>query len=95
MSNEMTKEEILKTLEPLFEKAQKEGLWFFCNYQSLWFSPAELRIKHQEGKLVWGVVNWTLRNPNEHIKELEDELERQEKNIKSEILRFKARMIEA
>ena len=94
MSNEMTKEEVLKTLEPLFEKAQKEGLWFFGNYQSLWFSPAELRTKHQEGKFIWGAVNWILRNPNEYIEELEDELERREKNITSEILRVKARMVE-
>lgn len=63
--------EILRSLEPLFAEAQQTGKWFYCNYQGLWFSPAELKTEHGRGKFVWGVENWTLRDPKERLDELE------------------------
>lgn len=60
---EPNREEILKSLEPLFEKAERDGLWFFCHYQAMWFSPRELRKEHANGRLAWGPVNWVLRDP--------------------------------
>lgn len=53
--------EILKSLEPLFEKAEKEKLWFYTNYQGLWFTPSELREQHKKDCFVWGVDNWELK----------------------------------
>jgi len=58
---------ILRRLEPLFEKAKNDKLWFYCSYQSLWFSPAELRREHENGKFIWGAENWKLRDPQERI----------------------------
>ncbi len=61
---------ILESLAPLFKRADAEGLWFFCSYQGLWFSPDELRSKQADGKFLWGAVNWTLRDPKEGIQNL-------------------------
>ena len=57
----------LKMLEPLFERAEREGLWFYSNYQGLWFSPAQHRKEHANGKFRWGPVNWQLLPPSEYI----------------------------
>ena len=65
------KKEILTLLEPLFEKAEKENLWFYAAYQHLWFSPKELKQRHKSGQFIWGPSNWDLRDPVEHLKELE------------------------
>ncbi len=56
-------------MDKLFREADEKGLWFWCAYQSLWFSPAELLLTQSEGKFRWGVENWTLRNPDEFIEE--------------------------
>lgn len=59
------KEAVFNSLKPLFKKAREEGLWFHCGYQDLWFSPDELeKMQTEEGRFIWGAVNWTLRNPN-------------------------------
>jgi len=58
---------ILDGLKPMFKKARKEGLWFSCNYQSLWFSPNELEKAHKQGRFAWGAVNWELRDPKERL----------------------------
>ena len=62
---------ILESLEPLFERAYKEHLWFYSFYQSMWFSPNELKEMHDAGRFVWGSVNWELRPPQEKLKSLE------------------------
>jgi len=67
------KQIILKDLEPLFEKAESEGLWFNCMYQDLWFSPEELKALHKENRFIWSAVNWKLRDPQEKIKQLENQ----------------------
>ena len=68
---EETKEQkianIIAELQPLFKEAEEKGLWFYCNYQNLWFSPEELRELHNNGKFIWGLPNWMLRNPNEKL----------------------------
>ena len=61
------------SLEPLFKKAREEGLYFFINSMAtgpLWFSPDELKACQKEGRFRWGAVNWTLRDPREHLDEL-------------------------
>ena len=86
--NKMEKEDILKTLEPLFEQAEKEGLWFYSTYQDLWFTPKELRSNQANGTFVWGVVNWKLRKPQEKI----DSLESLKLNIENQIREFKEKI---
>lgn len=68
----MTITETIKSLEPLFDKAKKEGLWFFCDYQCLWFTPLELKECLKKGEFVWGAENWSLRNPQEKLKQIEN-----------------------
>lgn len=63
MSN--IKEDILKSLEPLFQQAIKEKKWFLSTYQAMIFSPKELRDKHAAGELIWGPSNWRLIDPPE------------------------------
>jgi hypothetical protein len=65
------RETILAGLRPMFEKARREGLWFYCNYQGLWFSPDELEAEQKRGSFVWGAVNWQLRDPMVQIDEQE------------------------
>lgn len=64
---------ILAGLKPLFERARKEGLWFWCSYQGLWFTPDELEAEHRRGSFIWGAVNWSLRDPKELVAEAEVE----------------------
>jgi hypothetical protein len=72
----------------LFELADRDGLWFYCNYQDLWFSPNELREQHNKGSFLWGAVNWQLRNPDDKLLELLQS----KKGAESEIARFKERL---
>lgn len=79
---------VLAGLDPLFERAAREGLWFWCNYQDIWFSPDELRQEHREGHYIWGAINWRLRDPREHLAEIEQEITR----LKTKKANFMARM---
>ena len=60
-------------LAALITKAETEGKWLHCSYQDLWFSPAQLRAENAQGRFVWGVVNWNLRDPKERLARLEQE----------------------
>lgn len=53
----------------LFEKARKDGLWFHCSYQDLWFTPDQLEAEQKAGRFRWGRVNWTLRDPHERLEQ--------------------------
>lgn len=67
MTNE--KKVILAGLAPLFERARKEKLAFYCNYQGMWFSPDELEKLQSSGRFIWGACNWQLRDPKERVDE--------------------------
>lgn len=58
-----SKEDILKSLEPLFKQALSEKKWFLSTYQAMEFSPKELRERHLKGELIWGPSNWRLIDP--------------------------------
>lgn len=66
-------------LKALIEQARNEGKWLWCAYQDLWFSPDQLSAENANGKFVWGVVNWKLRDPKEQLIEAETRLERARK----------------
>lgn len=63
-------------LDEMMERARSEHLWFYCSYQHLWFSPAELAAHHANGRFRWGPVNWELRSPMERLVELNEEIEK-------------------
>lgn len=75
------REEILNSLKPLFKKAETEKLAFYCSYQDMWFTPAELRECHAHGRFIWGLVNWRLRDPRERIEELKRSAQSAEKRL--------------
>lgn len=65
-------------LDHLFEMARENGLWFYHNSLAagpLWYSPDELDASQKRGTLVWGAPNWRLRNPREHLTELDKAIE--------------------
>ena len=75
------KKKILASLEPMFKKAEKEGLYFFWNYQGLWLSPEKLKEYHKKGEFVWGPTNWELRDPAEKTVQLERKIEEAKKEL--------------
>lgn len=84
----MSKQYILKSLEPLFNKAKEENLWFYTGYHGIWFSVKELKREHKKGKYIWHKGNWELRNPEDRICELERNIE----YAKIELREFKLRL---
>jgi len=67
------RETILAGLQPLFEEARREGKWFWCAYQDLWFTPDDLAAEHAKGSFIWGAANWRLRDPREKLAQEEAE----------------------
>lgn len=51
----------------LIEQARAQGLWLWCRYQDLWFSPGELADAHRNGRFMWSAENWRLRHPSEQL----------------------------
>lgn len=60
-------------MKDLFERADRDGLWFWCGYQDLWFTPDALRREMSGGRFRWGAVNWELRDPKGKLAALEAE----------------------
>lgn len=58
-------------MKKLFERAEKEGLWFYFRYQDMWFSPRELREEQERGNFLFGQVNWDLRDPQDEISRID------------------------
>ena len=75
-------------MEEMFKDAYEDELWFYCSYQALWFSPDELKAAQQEGMFKWGAQNFTLRDPGEHIIELEKSVA----NVQKTLADFKERV---
>ena len=82
------RERILELMVPMFIEARAKGLWFFCKYQNLWFSPDELAKQHNDGKFVWNVSNFTLRHPREGLQYLMQK----SRDAEAEVQRFANRM---
>jgi hypothetical protein len=68
------KADILRSLNPLIDQAEADGLWLHCAYQDLWFSPQELRDLNAKDQFLWGSVNWTPRPPSVHLAQLKQAL---------------------
>jgi hypothetical protein len=83
------RQEILESLQPLFDQADRYGLWLHCNYQDMWFHPDELRDYHKKDQFLWSPANWQLRDPDEKLLELLN----RKKSIENEIEQFKLRLM--
>jgi len=66
-----TPEELRAVLKRLTDQARKDGLWLYTDYQGLWFSPDQLDAANDEGRFLWGPVNWELRDPAEKLAALD------------------------
>lgn len=73
MSIDIHHQAILASLEPLFEQATAEGLWFFHHPSSgdeIWCSPEFLRLEQSRGNLILAPEHWELRNPVGYMKKI-------------------------
>lgn len=67
------RKEIFESLKPLFEKAERENLWFQCTFQPFRLTPKELRKYQSSGEMIWGVQSWELIDPRTLLKNPEAE----------------------
>ena len=73
MSQHVMEQAILLSLEPLFERATSENLWFYHRSKDageVWCSPKYLRLCHDKGRYIWGPEHWELRSPLVYMKDL-------------------------
>ena len=73
MSKLVQNEAILKSLEPLFDRAEAEGLWFYHDSKEapeVWASPRYLHLMHSKGRMIWAPEHWELRSPMAYMKKL-------------------------
>lgn len=76
---------VRKTLQPLHERAEREGLWFYL-YQDdsddhliegeHWWPPSELRAMQDNDELLFWGYAFELRHPNERIEQMQAEINR-------------------
>jgi hypothetical protein len=62
----MSQDHVLKSLEPLFKRAEREHKWFYLMGdpdQAVMFSPEELRQLHWRGEYIFGPDRWVLVDP--------------------------------
>lgn len=67
-------QEMMEGLILMFIQAIEEKKWFYSPYQGVWFHPKELLTLWNEGKFLWGAINWKLRHPQERIDELKNKI---------------------
>ncbi len=70
MSVSVEKQAILMSLQPLFEEAEAEGLWFFHEsgeVGEVWCSPEFLKLRQSQGELIWAPEHWELRSPVDYM----------------------------
>ncbi len=73
MSQHVLEHAIMLSLEPLFERAENESLWFYHYSKEageVWCSPKYLRLCHDKGRYIWGPEHWELRSPLIYMKSL-------------------------
>ena len=71
---------VIEDMEPLFMKAETEGLWLECRYQGgMIFTPGELRNNMAHGNFRWGPVNWSFVKPQDVVDSLRKEAEEAQK----------------
>ena len=71
----MEREIVKSQLEVLIKRAEKTKNWLYCHYQDLWFSPEKLREENENGRFLWGPVNWDIKSPLILLKQLKETAE--------------------
>lgn len=79
--------DILEKADPMIRNAEKQGLWFYKKFNKfpffeIWLSPKEFREIISSGRK-WFLVNWSLRNPEERIYELQGSIQAMTEEISS------------
>jgi hypothetical protein len=73
----MSKEGIIDSLKPLFRKAKKDNLHFFCQPFQLYFTADELKEEHKKGKFIFHANHWQLKKkPSVYIKFKQSDINR-------------------
>lgn len=75
------REQIIASLAPLFDRAERENLLFRAHYQQIVFTPGELQKEQADGRFVWGPVNWELISKDEYLRQAEVELKSAEAEV--------------
>ena len=73
MNHSVQEQVIIMSLEPLFERAEAEGLWFFHESDEageVWASPGYLQEQQSNGRLIWAPEHWQLRSPIDYMASL-------------------------
>lgn len=73
MGNNIQSQAIIMSLQPLFEQAEAENMWFYHNSDEageVWASPRFLREEQSEGRLLWSPEHWELRSPLDYMANL-------------------------
>ena len=73
MNHSVQEQVIIMSLQPLFEQAEDEGLWFFHESEDtgeVWASPGFLQEEHSNGRLIWAPEHWELRSPIDYMASL-------------------------
>lgn len=73
--------EALASLEPMFEEAIKQGLWFRLKYQGVTMSPLELIEAQKDGRYLCNSTNWVLVDPVDLLKSLEGDKRETDRRI--------------
>lgn len=61
------------SLQPLFEQAEADSLWFYHYSEGegeVWASPGFLKQENDEGRLLWAPEHWELRSPLDYMASL-------------------------
>jgi len=64
---------IVMSLQPMFEQAEADNLWFYHESEGegeVWASPGFLRKEQEEGRLLWSPEHWELRSPLDYMASL-------------------------
>ena len=78
MSESIQNQMIIMSLQPLFNQAEEENLWFFHSSKEsgeVWASPEYLHLMHKKGRLIWAPEHWELRSPMVYMKSLHRQAE--------------------
>ena len=73
MSQSTQDQIIIMSLQPMFEQAEAENLWFYHESDGegeVWASPRYLHQEHAEGRLIWSPEHWILRSPLDYMASL-------------------------
>lgn len=75
MDHNVQEQIIIMSLQPLFEQAEAEGLWFHYEPEredenEVWASPGFLHKEHEQGRLIWAPEHWQLRSPLDYMASL-------------------------